>query len=214
MLQLRNRGSGAIKSKIVSLVQPVLEAWTGQSLVPTSVYGIRVYQEGAVLAPHVDRLPLVTSAIINVAQDVDEWWPLEVVGHDGVAVNITMEPDEMILYESHSVLHGRPFPLQGRFYANVFVHFEPHGHTTRHEARGGYGSSKAIDYAALYAKARAKDFFPATHTHELPDYIKPNSKEEKSWRQLYIYHEDKRLGVRLIVCSIVVVVCSYMLCSS
>jgi hypothetical protein len=30
-----------------------------------------------------DRLPLVSSAIINVAQDVDEPWPLEVYGHDG-----------------------------------------------------------------------------------------------------------------------------------
>ena len=24
----------------------------------------------------------------------------------------------MVLYESHSILHGRPFPLKGRFYAN------------------------------------------------------------------------------------------------
>ena len=47
-------------------------------------YGIRVYKEGSILAPHVDRLPLVSSAIINVAQDVDEPWPLEVYGHDGV----------------------------------------------------------------------------------------------------------------------------------
>jgi hypothetical protein len=29
------------------------------------------------------------------------------------------------LYESHSVLHGRPFQLQGRFVANLFIHFEP-----------------------------------------------------------------------------------------
>jgi prolyl 4-hydroxylase len=27
-----------------------------------------------VLAPHVDRLPLVTSAILNIAQDLDEPW--------------------------------------------------------------------------------------------------------------------------------------------
>lgn len=27
-----------------------------------------------------------------------------------------------ILYESHSVLHGRPYPLKGRFMANVFVY--------------------------------------------------------------------------------------------
>lgn len=42
------------------------------------------------MSPHVDRLPLVSSAIINVAQDVDEPWPLEVIGHDGKAENVTM----------------------------------------------------------------------------------------------------------------------------
>ena len=31
----------------------------------------------------------------------------------------------MVLYESHSVIHGRPFPLIGKFFANVFIHFEP-----------------------------------------------------------------------------------------
>ena len=79
---------------------------TKYTLSPTSLYGIRVYKSKSILAPHVDRLPLVTSAIINVAQDVDEDWPLEVIGHDGVAYNITMEPGDMVLYESHSVIHG------------------------------------------------------------------------------------------------------------
>jgi hypothetical protein len=31
---------------------------------------------------------------------------------------------DMVLYESHSVIHGRPFPLKGRYYANIFIHFE------------------------------------------------------------------------------------------
>lgn len=91
----------------------------------SSLYGIRVYTEGSILATHVDRDPLITSAIINVAQDVDEKWPLEVYAHNGKAYNITMEPGEMILYESHTLLHGRPFPLKGRYYANLFVHFKP-----------------------------------------------------------------------------------------
>jgi hypothetical protein len=55
----------------------------------------------------VDRLPLVSSAIINVAQDVDEPWPLEVIGHDGKAYNVTMEPGDLVLYESHSIIHGK-----------------------------------------------------------------------------------------------------------
>lgn len=35
---------------------------------------------GAILSPHADRLPLVSSCIINVAQSVTEPWPLEVFG--------------------------------------------------------------------------------------------------------------------------------------
>ena len=74
-------------------------------------------------------MPLVTSAIINIDQDVDEEWPLEVYGHrnGGKAVNVTMKPGDMVLYESHSVIHGRPFPFRGKFFANLFVHFEPVG---------------------------------------------------------------------------------------
>jgi prolyl 4-hydroxylase len=52
-------------------------------LQPTSLYGIRVYTAGAILAPHVDRLPLVSSCIINVAQDVEEPWLLEVYDRHG-----------------------------------------------------------------------------------------------------------------------------------
>merc|ERR1719421_1104674 len=43
-----------------------------------------------------------------------------------------MEPGDIVLYESHTVVHGRPAPLQGRFFANVFVHFMP----IHHEGHG------------------------------------------------------------------------------
>jgi prolyl 4-hydroxylase len=64
-------------------------------------------------------LPLVSSAIINVAQDVDEAWPLEVYSHDGKAYNVTMEPGDMVLYESHTVIHGRPFAMKGKFFVST-----------------------------------------------------------------------------------------------
>ena len=97
-----------------------LDSWTGVDLSPSSLYGIRVYTNGSILAPHVDRVPLVISAVINVAQDVDEPWPLVVHGHDGRYHNVTMDVGDMILYEGHSVLHGRPYPLKGRYYAVSF----------------------------------------------------------------------------------------------
>lgn len=102
---------------------------------------------------------MVTSAIINVDQDVDEPWPLEVYGHDGKATNVTMEPGDMVLYESHSVIHGRPFPLRGKFYANIFVHFEP---------------IEPLD----------PDTTPNTYDPEadLPPYLIPGSKWAQTWR--------------------------------
>ena len=117
----------AMREPIWQEVESRVKEWvpSASSFSRSSLYGIRVYTEGSILATHVDRDPLITSAIINVGQDVDEPWPLEVYGHDGRAHNITMEPGDMVLYESHSVLHGRPFPLKGRYFANIFVHFKP-----------------------------------------------------------------------------------------
>ena len=66
---------------------------------------------------------MVSSAIIQVDQDVNEPWPVEMISHDGQAYNITMNPGDMVLYESHSVLHGRPYPLSGKFYVRTLITF-------------------------------------------------------------------------------------------
>jgi prolyl 4-hydroxylase len=120
-------GGDALRQHVWDAARTTIERWTGQRQVECSLYGIRIYQRGALLVPHVDRAPLVASAIINVDQDLEEPWPLEVIGHDGISRNVTMRPGDMVLYESHSIIHGRPFPLKGNFMANVFIHFEPIG---------------------------------------------------------------------------------------
>lgn len=51
-------GGYVLKSHIWNAARNTIEEWTGQRLVECSLYGIRIYPEGAVLAPHVDRLPL------------------------------------------------------------------------------------------------------------------------------------------------------------
>ena len=116
------RGGGErLKKDVWDSVKPVLQEWTGMELQPTSQYGIRVYTRNAVLSPHVDRLPLVSSCIINVAQDLEEPWILEVINRQGNAVNVTMDAGEMVLYESGSLIHTRPYPLKGEFFANIFI---------------------------------------------------------------------------------------------
>jgi len=177
------RGGGpSIKQRIWDAAKSSIEEWTGQELKACSLYGVRVYKEGALLAPHVDRLPLVASAILNVAQDVDEPWPIEVIGHDGYAHNITMEPGEMILYESHSIIHGRPFPLKGRTYANVFIHFEPVGHSLYHHGLKNDIDSKDVNQ--IYKDNSKKGHAGHEHSNKMsPIYVKEGSPWESHWFQ-------------------------------
>ena len=154
------RGGGkALKKKVWDEAKKVVEEWTQMELKPISQYGIRVYTEGAILNPHVDRLPLVSSCIVNVDQDVDEDWLLEVIDREGNAVNVTMEPGDMVLYESGSLIHARPFAMKGRYYANIFIHFEPTGRPLHAEGN---------DWE------RSLDEF-------LPPYLLPNSPWVKEW---------------------------------
>ena len=78
------RGGGStLKKQLWDAVKETIEDWTGMEQEPTSMYGIREYTRNAMLSPHVDRLPLVSSCIVNVAQDVDEPWPLEIYDRQG-----------------------------------------------------------------------------------------------------------------------------------
>lgn len=173
------RGGGyKLKDAIWDAAKSTLEEWTGEELRPCSLYGIRVYTEGAILATHVDRLPLVSSAIVNVAQDVDEPWPIEVIAHDGTAHNVTMEPGDMVLYESHSILHGRPFALKGRYFANVFIHFEPIGHTLRHDANMADNLDVSKQYRESVLKGQGGH---ENETNNLPPYIVKGSRAAEKW---------------------------------
>eukprot|EP00804_Cyclotella_cryptica_P014263 CCRYP_018649-RA/>CCRYP_018649-RA protein AED:0.05 eAED:0.05 QI:106/1/1/1/1/1/3/32/480 len=175
----RLRGGGMnLRKRIWDAARESIENWTGEDLSPTSLYGIRVYREGAVLLPHVDRLPLVASAMINIAQDVDEDWPMEIYDHDGQAHNVTLHPGDMLLFESHSVIHGRPFPLKGRHYAMLFIHFEPTGHSLSHDVDG---SNIAVD--EQYKQAAQENQGGQSASYDtLPPYIIRESPEEAHWK--------------------------------
>lgn len=48
-------GGLELKNKVWDAARPIVEAWTGMELKPTSQYGVRVYTQGAILNPHADR---------------------------------------------------------------------------------------------------------------------------------------------------------------
>lgn len=117
----------SLKDKLEDELRPILEEWYADGpLELTSIYGIRKYTNNAILRMHVDTVSThVVSTIINVDQSVRKDWPLLILDHDGNEHNVTMAPGDMVLYESAKLLHGRPEPMDGDHYDNIFVHFKP-----------------------------------------------------------------------------------------
>ena len=107
---------------------PIVQEWSNCSLVKTMIFGVREYYKRNILRRHVDRIDThVISVILQIHKELDgaEDWPLEIVGMDGLVRQIYLEPGDMLLYESTTLIHGRPTPFQGKVYANIFAHFKP-----------------------------------------------------------------------------------------
>lgn len=110
-----------------------LEAWCQCDLEETKGEGIvtrvRRYPRNSVVRFHVDELQSghILGAILHLARDLDQGsdWPLEVVDFHGERKRMTMEPGDMVLFESSKVIHGRPEPLPGDYYVNVFFYYRP-----------------------------------------------------------------------------------------
>ena len=81
--------------------------------------------EGGEMQVHRQRATHIASAVLQIAQDVDEGWPLEILDHHGNAALIYLQPGEMVLYEGASFKHGRPMRFKGNMFANIFTHFAP-----------------------------------------------------------------------------------------
>ncbi|MFK7918851.1 MAG: 2OG-Fe(II) oxygenase [Ilumatobacter sp.] len=115
-----------IKGQFSLALQSLHEEWSGQELVPTAVYGLRVYNEGQTLLAHTDTLSThVISSIVHIAHETHEPWPLWITDLHGIEHEVVLEEGEMLLYESARCPHGRPTPLDGSAYCSLFVHFRP-----------------------------------------------------------------------------------------
>jgi hypothetical protein len=141
------------KERLFEGVRPMLERWSNRTLQGTSCYGIRRYNEGNRLLMHVDTMEThAVSGIINVAQNLSQPWPLYIMDHGGrlhkvvmevrtpplgwcvhldracltqVLLLLALQPGDIVFYESASALHGRPEPLKGESYYNIFIHYKP-----------------------------------------------------------------------------------------
>jgi prolyl 4-hydroxylase len=116
----------AFNQKLLSDLQPAHEAWSGLSIRKAACYGIRVYQPKSYLYNHVDRARThVVSSTICVDHRLISPWPLCIVDNEGRPHEVSIEPGEMVFFEGARLTHGRPYPLDGEYYANIFIHYTP-----------------------------------------------------------------------------------------
>jgi len=105
---------------------PAHEEWSGVRLNPAICYGIRVYQNGSYLLSHSDRSEThIVSSTICVDSDLNKPWPLYVEDDEGKAHEVDMQPGDMVFFEGARLVHGRPYPMDGSFFASMFVHYTP-----------------------------------------------------------------------------------------
>lgn len=126
-------------------MQEVLQWWTKTRLRHTATYGVRIYRRGSMLIDHLDRMDThVASAVIQVAQDVDEGWPLEVIHpHFPGRREVYLQAGEMVLYEGARLIHGRPKRFEGREFANIFSHFAPMDYHVSYRQTNPFWAEKA-----------------------------------------------------------------------
>jgi Ankyrin repeat len=81
--------------------------------------------------------------------------------------------DDAVLFESHSIIHGRPIPLNGRYFAHIFAHFEPLGFPVNR-----------TDDAPLQPNTQ-RDVGGSGGSVELPPYILSGSIWESEYYSLF-----------------------------
>ena len=124
----------SLRSIIHEQLKPLHEEFSGESLTPTMLYGIRSYNKGATLVNHTDSLTTHhVSSIIIVDKDLDcdckdtkgakNDWPLDFQDHNGEWHKVYAEIGDIILYESATCMHGREEPFKGNWFRNFYVHY-------------------------------------------------------------------------------------------
>eukprot|EP01034_Spumella_vulgaris_P024333 gene24334-30656_t len=70
----------------------------------------------------------VISSIVHIAHEYDnddEPWPIQIEDHNGKLHSVSLEPGEMLFYESAVCVHGRQRLLKGKYYGSIFLHYQP-----------------------------------------------------------------------------------------
>jgi len=90
-----------------------------EHVLPTYTYA-RIYKNGAILKPHMDRDACEISLTVHL--DGDMGWPIFVRTPDGSDVEVVLEPGDALVYLGCEALHWRE-EFNGNYYGQAFLHY-------------------------------------------------------------------------------------------
>ena len=106
---------------LLGMLLPTVAKETGTELLPTYSYS-RVYLPGAWLKKHTDRPACEVSATVALAQQTEKPWPLGIQSRDGQAVEVILNPGDMLIYSGMDMPHWRD-PFEGEWQLQAFLHY-------------------------------------------------------------------------------------------
>lgn len=114
--------SPAIGEMLLRHCRPVFEQAIGRKLLESFAYW-RVYDEGAELKRHFDRVGCEISATMTLACDPADFdWPIMVEDIQSNQRAISLKPGTALLYQGHKVAHWR-LPFTGTSQMQLLFHY-------------------------------------------------------------------------------------------
>lgn len=101
-------------------LQPKIESATGLALLPCYSF-LRIYTDGAVLEPHIDRPACEVSATLTLGGRAADTWPIW-LKEGGEEKSISLPPGHLLVYRGCQLEHWRK-KLDGDYWVQLFLHY-------------------------------------------------------------------------------------------
>lgn len=122
-LALVAKGESRYYQRLLRYFLPLFQTWVKKPLIPVVAYGPRKYLSSAILLDHVDIFKTHRiSGSLTIDFDLNNPWPL-IVTHNDQYYEFNLKPGQMLMYEGARLPHCRPYPLDGKFYTNMYFHY-------------------------------------------------------------------------------------------
>jgi prolyl 4-hydroxylase len=107
------------------IIEPYVREWSSSEIIRTVGYGMRSYNRGARLNMHIDAIDSHGfGCVIHIDDKVDSPWPFVYLDNEGETYKIDIKRGQALIYHGHC-FHGRPEPLNGEYYRNMYLHWRP-----------------------------------------------------------------------------------------